>query len=153
MPANDVEGALREIRKAGFDETDPDSILHATDWMIENGYSDEVIEEVRDKSAELSELVEEHGPQFRAWIENQGSSYADASRFEDAFRGEYDSLADYVEEYWNEAGGLQQPGADQWWHPLNYVDWERMAEELVTAGNVWTADAPNGRIYVFDNDV
>jgi hypothetical protein len=33
------------------------------------------------------------------------------------------------------------------------ADWERMGEELVTAGDIWTADAPNGGIYVFDNNI
>ena len=38
-----------------------------------------------------------------------------------------------------------------WWHPANYIDWDRMAHDLETSGDIWTADDPEGGVFVFDN--
>lgn len=150
--ATDIEGALRKIRAAGFDETDPDSIRIAADWMAEHGFSEEDVAGVVDKAEEIAGHVEEHGPAFRAWIDNQGVAYADPERFQESYRGEYPSLAEYVQEYWDDTSELRAPDG-QWWHPLNYVDWGRMAEELETSGDIFTMPAANGGVYVFDNNV
>ncbi len=69
------------------------------------------------------------------------------------FRGEWDTLADYVENLWDELGHNQdadKASAGQWWHPARYVDWDRMARDLEMSGDVETIRGPSG-VFVFDN--
>lgn len=98
----------------------------------------------------LAEGAKSHGGAFLAWAENAPTNIDNPERFSVAFRGEHDSLAVYVQEFWEGFwGGNTTP--NQWRHPLNYVDWARMADALELSGDVWTADAPNGQVWVFNN--
>lgn len=104
-----------------------------------------------DNLAALVEGVEEHGPAFLAWAANDSSNLDDPRDFADAYAGEWDSLADYAEDFLEQTGADVKAPADQWWHPLNYVDWERMGNDLEHSGDVWTAPAEGGKVYVFHN--
>ena len=65
----------------------------------------------------------------------------DPEDFADCYAGEWDSLEDYVYDYHENAGDLD--------HPLiRYIDWDRVGRDM-EVNNVWTADAPNGGVYVF----
>jgi antirestriction protein len=99
----------------------------------------------------IAEGVREHGDAFLAWVANAPNDNTDKDDFEDDFRGEYDSLADYVQEYWEESGQMPKAPDGQWWSPANYIDWERMANDLEMSGDVWTADAPGGKVWVFES--
>lgn len=66
------------------------------------------------------------------------------SRFEDAYRGEWDSLADYAQDLSESVG---DPIPDRW--PFYCIDWERAAHELEMGGDVWTARTSSGTVYVF----
>src|SRR5258707_777658 len=54
----------------------------------------------------ISEGVDEHGDAFLAWVANAPQDNTDKSDFEEVFRGEYDSLADYVQEFWEQCGDM-----------------------------------------------
>jgi antirestriction protein len=66
----------------------------------------------------------------------------------DAFHGAYTSLEYYVVEYWEQCGDFKP--SDNWWHPTNYIDWERMGEDLERSGDIWTVEH-EGQVYVFSN--
>lgn len=100
---------------------------------------------------EIAEGVEEHGEAFLAWVANSNSNETDVSSFLDSFQGEWDSLADYAADYWEESGDELKAPKGVWWHPLNYVDWKKMGRDLELSGDIWTEDAPGGKIWVFDN--
>lgn len=65
------------------------------------------------------------------------------------YRGTYTTLEDYVEESWEECGDYKRDDKN-WWSPINYVDWKRMARDLKTSGDIFTVECDGG-IMVFDN--
>lgn len=86
-----------------------------------------------------------------AWLGNEPGR--DPDDFADVFRGEWDTLADYVENLWDDMGHNQdadKAAAGSWWHPARYVDWDRMARDLELSGDVETIRSPSG-VFVFDN--
>ena len=86
-----------------------------------------------------------------AWLGNEPGR--DPDDFADVFRGEWDTLADYVENLWDDMGHNQdadKAAAGQWWHPSRYVDWDRMARDSELSGDVETIRSPSG-VYVFAN--
>ena len=104
-----------------------------------------------DHLCSIAEGVEEHGDAFLAWVANAPNDNTDKSDFEDVYRGEWDSLADYVQEFWEESGQMPEAPDGQWWSPANYIDWDRMAHDLELNGEVWTADASGGKVWVFES--
>jgi antirestriction protein len=99
----------------------------------------------------LAVLVEEHGAAFAAWWEN-GSDYgADPDElrelFTESYRGEWGSVADYAAELLEDTGALQSMPEDL----RGYFDFEAFGQELVIGGDVWTAPAGAGDVYVFGN--
>lgn len=102
-----------------------------------------------DTLCSLAEGADEYGPAFLAWASNEPGHDLEKTDFEDVFQGEWDSLADYVADWWEQCG--YKGDEKSWWHPSNYTDWERMAHDLEISGDVWTADAPHGKVWVFSN--
>jgi len=87
-----------------------------------------------------------------AWLGNEPGR--DPDDFADVFRGEWDNVANYVENLWDELGHNQdadKAAAGQWWHPARYVDWDRMARDLEMSGDVETIYGPGG-VWVFTNN-
>jgi antirestriction protein len=99
----------------------------------------------------IAEGVAEHGDAFLSWAASETSRQDDVDGFEDAFNGEWDCLADYVQDYWEQSGDMPEAPRNAWWHPANYIDWERMAHDLEISGDVWTAPAGHGKVWVFSN--
>lgn len=84
-----------------------------------------------------------------AWLGNEPGREPDD--FGDAFRGSWDTLADYVENLWDDIGyDAEKASGGAWWHPARFVDWDRMARDLELSGDVETIRHPGG-VYVFDN--
>lgn len=103
--------------------------------------------------AELVEALEEHEEAFGVFYAHFKNDYSDiasaVSDFEDRNHGEWDSLEDYVVDYWEQSGWKADEKAS-WWHPTNYIDWERMANDLEKSGDI-TAIEHEGKTYVFTN--
>jgi len=106
-----------------------------------------------DRVAEIGEAIGAAGdnaPALLAWLDAEPGR--DPGEFEDRYRGEWPSLADYVEDFWEEQGWQQTAdrlAGRSWWNPTRYIDWDRMAHDLELNGDVETHDAPGG-VYVFD---
>lgn len=98
----------------------------------------------------LAKAINEHGELFAKFYAHQCTDDVDqaVSDFEEKNRGAFDSLADYVQNYWEECGDWKEEG--DWWHPSKYVDWERMGRDLETSGDVFTIEL-DGEVHVFDN--
>jgi antirestriction protein len=115
------------------------------------GFGDYRLSEYEDIATiiKLKEGVEEHGAAFLAWAAHS-SDDVDADDFAEHFRGEWDSLAAYVEDYWEQCGEWKE--SESWWHPSRYVDWDRLAHDWEVSGDVFTIDNPEGGVFVFDNN-
>ena len=95
-----------------------------------------------DEVAGWLELTEDH-PENAVWaFANNGCGGPDD--FADAFAGEWDSLGHWAEEI-NE-GAFTIPDA-----LVHYIDWDGMGRDAELNGDIWTADAPGGGVFVFWN--
>lgn len=125
----------------------------AEEWAIHDyeGFADIRISEYADLDnlCSIAEGAEEYGPAFLGWVSQEPNHNTDKRDFEDAYQGEWDSLAAYVEDWWEQTGEFKP--AENWWNPANYVDWDRMARDLELSGDICTMEAPNGKVWVFQN--
>lgn len=96
--------------------------------------------------SKIANLVQEHGAAFAAYVWHMGLEYSaqdwDATQegFEDSYRGEYSSMADFAEEYISEIGEIPE-------YLQYYIDWEKLGNDLET-NDFFTADTGSG-VYVF----
>lgn len=97
-----------------------------------------------ERVAEIASLIAEHGPAFAAYVTNEGAEYATAEGFEDAYAGEWGDVDEYASELIDEGALGEIPES-----LAPYIDVERFARDLVLGGDIWTADAPGGRCWVF----
>lgn len=100
-----------------------------------------------DELARVVELAEEHGPAVFGYAGNGN----DVEGFEDAYRGEWESLADYAEELF--ADCYSDSLKDLPDLIRHNIDWKAIGEDLRIGGDVFTVDAPGGMVWVFDNHV
>jgi hypothetical protein len=68
-------------------------------------------------------------------------------QFEEAFCGEWASLGDYAEELATELGEVTGTQLAMW--PFTCIDWERAGRELECGGDIWSTEAPSGRVWIF----
>lgn len=95
---------------------------------------------------ELAKAIEEHGKAFLDWHNEDPNYHKDANDFEEQYLGEFDSLADYVQEHWENCGFKAEP----WPHPSNYIDWENMARDWERGGDVTSIRNENGKVWIFN---
>lgn len=128
---------------------------HEELWVFDHeGFGDALTGECSpyeaQRIAEKLAEVPDHIPQAAAaaFLSNHGYSVSevDWSDLEDSFQGEWDDLGHYAEEFCNDAGYEIKEG----W-PYSYIDWDRAGRDLELGGDVWTADNPEGGIFVFNS--
>lgn len=95
--------------------------------------------------------ITEHGMAYAAWVAHHGE-HPEHDDFEDCYLGEWDNLDDYAQNYADEIDLdrlLQEcvPG-----YLLAYVTFDAAAfgRDLELGGDIFTADTPDGHIWVFD---
>lgn len=132
--------ACRELHK---DEEDPEFMFQDMEGIPEGMASESHIDE---ELFEWLKLDEEDRTILKLYRENGLEGDIDDAR--DCFNGIYDSVEEYVQEYWEQCGDFKP--SDHWWHPTNYIDWEQMARDLETVGHIWTVEH-DGKVYIFDN--
>ena len=100
----------------------------------------------------IAKAVGEHGTALVAYIGHVGTEYAaqewyaTIERFQEAYRGEFPSMADYAEELYSDVCNMRE--IPEWL--LAHIDWESVGKEL-EMGDLWTADASNG-VHVFERN-
>lgn len=95
--------------------------------------------------AEALESVDsDHLEPFGIWVKDGHGTIDDYSGFQDEYRGTYDSLKDYAEEYIEECGYLSQMGD----FLSQFFDYDAYANYLDHSG-FWTANAPGCKVFVF----
>lgn len=148
IDANQSPEDLQEAVNAML-KTSPES--GAEEWAIHDyeGFAGAKIEEYTGlkEISQLAELIEEYGPAYVAYRDHVGEDYATADGFRDAYLGEHSSLEEYAEQFLENTGAFQDvPDMLR-----NYFDFEKYAHDLEVGGDVFTADAPGGGVFVFDN--
>jgi antirestriction protein len=161
---SDIAAMLRKSMYPNVEVEDPDTgemVPSAEEWAIHDfeGFGQwrpsehEDIDALAAYTDAIADLSESETEAFERWVANQNSDDIDwddaTDKFREQYRGCWDTLADYVENYWEECGEYQRDDKN-WWSPINYVDWERMANDLQSSGDVWSSWGDHG-LHVFDN--
>lgn len=120
--------------------------LDAEEWAIHDSEGLGRIDEWEsfERVAAIGQAIAEAGddaPALLEWIDNDSSS--DPEEFADCYAGHWDSLADFAYEL-NEGDSLNG-------RLDSYIDWESVGRDLRLNGDIWTASAPGGGIYVYWN--
>lgn len=101
-----------------------------------------------DRLAEIGEAVAEAGDDasaLLAWIAYDNSR--DPSQFADAYRGEWNSVADYAESFADDVYGTERLG-----ELARYIDWERFGRDMELGGDIESIDAHGGGVWIFDTN-
>jgi antirestriction protein len=102
-----------------------------------------------DHVCDLARALVAHGEAFGAWYTDAdvGAAPPLVEQFEEAFCGEWASLGDYAEELATELGEVTGTQLAMW--PFTCIDWERAGRELECGGDIWSTEAPSGRVWIF----
>lgn len=94
--------------------------------------------------------IAEHGAAFAAWLSyDQDRDPVDTEAFEDAYRGEWESLRDYAENFADDIG--LYAAAEQAGSQYVTVDIEMLTRDLDI--ELYAARSDHGTVYVFDPNV
>jgi antirestriction protein len=130
-------------------------IPHAEEWAIHDynlgGVKISEHEAFATVSA-IAKAVGEHGAAFVTYIGHVGTEYAahdwyaTIERFQEAYRGEFPSMADYAEELYTDCCNMRE--IPEWL--LAHIDWASVGREL-ELGDLWTAETSTG-VHVFERN-
>lgn len=129
------------------------TVPSAEEWAIHDtdGFCGVKLSEWEDLAnvADLADAIEEYGEAFATWFANESGDMdsIDTSRFRGAYLGHFDSLEDYAREYLADTGMFDNVNDVI----QQYFDFEAFARDMRLDGSVWTADASEGGVHVFDN--
>lgn len=104
--------------------------------------------EVADYVETMESLDDHEQAAFLAFTDNMGAHDDTALKsFREAYIGEYNSVEDYAQQYIDDVGLLSDvPDLI-----ARYFNLAAFARDLVLGGDIWTADAPGGGVFVFHN--
>jgi len=124
---------------------------NAEEWAIHDyeGFGDLRLSEWEsfDRVSAIAAGISEHGEAFTAWLSYDSSRDAtDLQAFEDAYRGEWDSLHDYADDF-AESTGLYQ-AAEKAGSPYVTVDVDALTRDLDI--EMYTVTSDHHTVYVFD---
>jgi antirestriction protein len=108
--------------------------------------------ETLDTISTLAEGINEHGSAFAAWVAHIGTDGLEPERFNDAYLGEWKTLEDYAEHVLDDLGFTElitNHAPDHLRHYVN-IDSAGFARDLQLSGDVFTTDAEEGGVHVFD---
>lgn len=149
--ADDIKAAVAEMLKKSPQPA-------AEEWAIHDyeGFGPIKLSESEsfDTVAALAAAIEEHGELFAHYYGHAADGddiETVVSNFEENYRGAFDSLADHVQEFWEECGEWKEDDKAGFWHPSKYVDWERMAHDLEISGDVFTIEL-DGKVHVYESN-
>lgn len=126
LPGNAEEWAIHDYEGFGG--------LRLSEW--------ESIERV----AAVAAGIAEHGDAFSAWLSGDSYREPDLEAFQDAYRGEWDSLRAYAENYADDVG--MYDAADKSGFPYVTVDIDMVTRDLDI--EMETVDSDHYTVYVFD---
>lgn len=139
---SDCEELIHEIRPT------PTGRRYVADRLV----AGEVSADLEDEWAEWADLpLEDHWDMeaVRAYAEHHGDAVLALENFEDAYRGQWDSVEDYAHELAEDCGYLSQmPDAIR-----HYFDAEAFGRDMELSGDIIAADVGFRRVHIFDAHV
>lgn len=132
----------------------PDEPISAHEewWVMDHeGYHGLIESECSPAEAQaLAELLDalDEPEAYAAFASYVGREYATPEDFEEAYAGEWDSLEDYATELADDVYRVDQRGQSDD-VIARYFDYAAFARDLELGGDVWTAPASGGSVYVF----
>lgn len=129
------------------------TIPNCEEWAIHDyeGFDDILINEYQsfERVSKLAELVKSHGNAFAQWYNNDGNreNIDDLeNKFTDCFIGEYESLADYAQQF------IEETGMEISEYLTNYIDYEAMGKDWELSGEISTVKNGYKSLYIFRNN-
>jgi hypothetical protein len=129
----------------------PDGIRYVADAIVQGTIEDDFI---REQWAELAGLPMPHNiddgdvrDALFEWSENLLDSVEALESFDDAFRGVWESGADFMEDWCESIDSLAPVPSEI----RPYIDFERMADDASTTGDISFIDLGYRRVAVFSN--
>jgi antirestriction protein len=99
-----------------------------------------------ERVAAIAAGIAEHGPAFTAWLSYDPDRELDPDAFDDAYRGEWDSLRAYAEDYADETG--MDDLAEKTGSPYIRVDIDALERDMDI--ELHTVGSDHHTVYVFD---
>lgn len=104
-------------------------------------YEYEGLESIHDKAL----FINEHGELGARLLAHMGDDIDEATRMmEDAYHGEYKSIADYAQELTESCGDVPK-------HLEYYIDYERMGRDMDMSGDIFTIHTAHDETHIFAN--
>lgn len=98
--------------------------------------------------------IAEHGPAFAAWADHVDQDPERLPQFTDAYRGRWASVEAYVEELLDSLGATDALAASpDWLQSYVSLDLAGFARDLTLSGDIWTSQAAEGQVDIFDGTV
>lgn len=101
--------------------------------------------------ARLAVGIAEHGMAFAAWADDVGTTEADQlERFEELYRGEWDSAEDYAEQLLDDMGATSTiDELPEWLQCYVELDVAGFARDLQIGGDITVANKPEGGVWIW----
>jgi len=94
----------------------------------------------------LATAIEEHGEPLKAYISMMGDVDYAIEHFEEAYLGEYESSASYIEDLTRECNEIPS------WLDY-YIDWKSMARDSELNGDISVHEVSYDQVYIFNNHI
>ena len=148
----DAEQAPDDLQLAITEMLERSPVPHAEDWAIHDyeGFGPFQPHEYErlETIARVAGGLAVHGPAFGHWVHEVGSDAEDAVQtFGEAYRGQWNSMADFAEQLLDDMGVKFDELVPQWLSAYVRVDLEALGRDLST--DYITAEGDNG-VHVFD---
>jgi antirestriction protein len=147
QPADELHAAVQRMLAASPE-------LGADEWAIHDyeGFGELRLREWEsfERVSAIAAGIAEHGAAFAAWLSyDESRDASDVSAFEDAYRGDWDSLRAYAENFADEIG-LYDAAEKSGSHYVT-VDIDALERDLDI--ELYTAESDHCSVYVFDPTV
>jgi antirestriction protein len=144
QPADEIHEAVQRMLAASPQPG-------AEEWAIHDfeGFGELRLGEYEslERIADIAAGIAEHGPAFTAWLSyDESRDPSDSAAFADAYRGEWDSLRAYAEDYAEQTG--MYDAADRAGSAYVVVDIDMLMRDLDI--ELYSAASDHGTVYVFD---
>jgi antirestriction protein len=101
--------------------------------------------------SQVAQGIVEHGPAFGAFAAHENGSEV-PDDFADRYLGHYETIEDYAAQLVDDLGydELLDEAVPDSLRPYVQIDVEGLARDMQLGGDVWTADAEDGGVWIFD---